>query len=250
VREFALTPDRFTRVAPPVERFDDGTVCIVQGTTWAAVSGLRTGDVARTLVEVRTRVPAGKQVVWWLAEDTQPPDAYDRLRALGLQEPRDRAPLVHALACVEEPAPGPADVEVRPVASFEEYAAATEITWEAFATPAARREAQRPHLRTEYEGMVEHGTPLTFLAWLGGRAAGIGRSVYSERGVFLIAGSVLAEARGRGVYRALVRARWDDAVARGTPALVTEALPDTSYPILKKLGFVDVGMTRRLEDRG
>jgi hypothetical protein len=50
------------------------------------------------------------------------------------------------------------------------------------------------------------------------------------------------------VYRALVRARWDDAVQRQTPALVTEALEDTSYPILTGLGFVDVGTTRRLED--
>jgi hypothetical protein len=45
-----------------------------------------------------------------------------------------------------------------------------------------------------------------------------------------------------------VRARWDDAVARGTPALVTEALRDTSYPILKRLGFTDVCTIRRLED--
>jgi predicted GNAT superfamily acetyltransferase len=59
---------------------------------------------------------------------------------------------------------------------------------------------------------------------------------------------VLEWARGRGAYRALVRARWDDAVARGTPALVTEALPDTSYPILKRVGFVDVCTIRRLED--
>ena len=72
--------------------------------------------------------------------------------------------------------------------------------------------------------------------------------MYSDRGVFLIAGAVLEPYRRRGVYRALVRARWDDAVERQTPALVTEALEDTSYPILTGLGFVDVGATRRLED--
>jgi hypothetical protein len=46
-----------------------------------------------------------------------------------------------------------------------------------------------------------------------------------------------------------VRARWDDAVARGTPALVTEANPDTSLPILLALGFQEVAPIRRLEDR-
>jgi hypothetical protein len=72
--------------------------------------------------------------------------------------------------------------------------------------------------------------------------------VYSDHGVFLIAGAVAEWARRRGVYTALVRARWDDAVARGTPCLVTEALPGTSYPILKRLGFEDVATIRRLED--
>jgi hypothetical protein len=104
------------------------------------------------------------------------------------------------------------------------------------------------HLRAEFEATRAASVPVTFLAHLDGRPAGVGRSIYSDRGVFLIAGSVLEWARGRGAYRALVRARWDDAVARGTPALVTEALPDTSYPILKRVGFVDVCTIRRLED--
>jgi hypothetical protein len=45
-----------------------------------------------------------------------------------------------------------------------------------------------------------------------------------------------------------VRARWDFAVACGTPALVTQADPATSYPILKRVGFEDVCTIRRLED--
>jgi hypothetical protein len=47
---------------------------------------------------------------------------------------------------------------------------------------------------------------------------------------------VAEEARGCGVYRALVRARWDEAVARGTPALVVQA-GQMSRPILERLGF-------------
>jgi GNAT superfamily N-acetyltransferase len=250
LREFALAPDRYTRVAPPVERFDDGTVCILEGPTWAAVSGVRTDDLAAALAAVRQRVAADKSPIWWIDDDARPADAYDRLLELGLQRPRDRADLVHALVCETEPATAPSDVRVTKVASFEEFSTATQIMWESFDTPADRREAQKAHLEDEYRQIAEHGVPITFVAWLDGRPAGVGRSVYSDRGVFLIAGSVLPEARGRGVYRALVRARWEDAVARGTPALVTEAVPDTSYPILKRLGFVDVGTTRRLEDRG
>ncbi len=90
--------------------------------------------------------------------------------------------------------------------------------------------------------------PVGFLATLDGRPAATAMSIPSERGVFLIAGATATWARGRGLYRALVRARWDDAVARGTPALVTQANPDTSYPILKRLGFADVCEIVRLED--
>ena len=66
--------------------------------------------------------------------------------------------------------------------------------------------------------------------------------------MFLIGGSTAQWARGRGVYRALVRARWDYAVGRRTPALVTHAMPDTSYPILRRMGFEEVCAIRRLED--
>jgi predicted acetyltransferase len=62
-------------------------------------------------------------------------------------------------------------------------------------------------------------------------------------------GAVLPEARGRGAYRALVRARWDDAVARGTPALTVGAGP-MSEPILRRLGFEQIVQFRRLQSVG
>jgi hypothetical protein len=37
-------------------------------------------------------------------------------------------------------------------------------------------------------------------------------------------------------------------VARGRPALATHAVPETSYPILRRLGFEDACTLRRLED--
>ena len=61
-------------------------------------------------------------------------------------------------------------------------------------------------------------------------------------------GAVLPEARGRGAYRGLVSARWDDAVARGTPALVTQA-GRMSAPILERLGFREVARIKILVDR-
>jgi hypothetical protein len=250
LREFAQNPDRYTMIAADVERFADERVCVIQGTVWAGVSGVRVGadEVEALVAEVHERVPPEKLTTWWLDPGSEPADLHERLEALGFHAPGDRGVRLHALACVDEPARGPDEVRVRRIETIEDYETAMTVMWEAFRTPKERIEQQRPHIRAEFEAHRAAGVPVSFLAELDGRAAGLGRSIYSDRGVFLIAGAVAQWARGCGVYRALVRARWDDAVARGTPALVTEALPDTSYPILKRLGFVDVCEIRRLED--
>lgn len=229
-------------------RFADERVCVLEGSVWAAVSGIRVeADGLEALaVEVRAMVAPGKSVMWWLDPDAQ--HHHGRLLELGLREPRDRGALLHALACTTPPPLGPDDVEVVRVESFEQFLSATELSWDAFATPADKRERQREQLESEFDATVRAGVPTTFLALLDGRPAGTGRSVYADQGSFLIAGAVAPWARGRGVYRTLVRARWDDAVARRAPALVTEAMPDTSYPILRGLGFEEVCLIRRLED--
>jgi len=215
---------------------------------WAAVSDVRVAEDAlpELLADVRKLVPPDKTVVWWL--DPGAEHLHDPLLELGLGEPQDSAPLLHALACTTSPAPGPEEDEVVRVETFAQFEAATELSWDAFATPPEKRDRQRLHLRSEFDAAERAGVPATFLALLDGRPAGTGRSVYAEEGSFLIAGAVAPWARKRGVYRALVRARWDDAVARGAPALVTEAMPDTSYPILRGLGFEEVCLIRRLED--
>jgi GNAT superfamily N-acetyltransferase len=87
-----------------------------------------------------------------------------------------------------------------------------------------------------------------YLAYVDGRPVGRATGSFSEHGVTLFGASVLPEARGRGAYRALVAARWADAVERGTPLLVTQAGP-MSHPILVRLGFREVCRIRALADR-
>jgi len=252
LREYAETPDRFSHIAAGgiVERFADDRVCILQGPTWAAVSGVRVGrdDVESLLEEMRTRVPADKEPVWWIGPSARPPDLHDRLQALGLGEPRDRAPLLHALVLTEEPG-RPEGIDVDRIDTYERYVAAKELQWNAFSTPEDRRARDRARLRDDFDESQRVGIPLGFLATLDGRPAGTAMAVPSDRGVFLIGGSTAEWARGRGVYRALVRARWEFAVERGTPALITHAVPNTSYPILRRLGFQEVCEIRRVQDR-
>ncbi len=250
VRSFAQCPDRYTWLAPGVERSDDGRACVIQGAVWAAVSGIRVAadEVEQLVADVQELVAAEKHAVWWIDPDVEPADLVERLTALGFREPADRVARLEAVACITAPTEGPADVEVRLAETYDDFVTGMEVMWRAFETPADRVEQQRAELRADYDSARESGTPATFLAFVDGKPAGLARSLYSDVGVFLIAGAVEEWARGRGVYRSLVRARWDDAVARKTPALVCEANPDTSYPILKRLGFVDVCSMQRLED--
>lgn len=247
LRAFAETPDRYTDISPDVERFADDRVCILQGATWAAVTDVHTDDVDALVAETRERIPTEKQQIWWLGPSVDPPDLYEQLEARGFRTPEDRADWLYALATATPPPESPG-VDVRRVETFDDFVVAMQVMWDGFETPEHRREAERPHLRANFDAQKAAGVPATFVAFVDGEPAGMGRSVYSPHGVFLIAGAVVPAMRGRGVYRALVRARWDDAVARGTPGLVTEAKPDTSYPILKRLGFEEVCVVRRLED--
>ena len=254
LRAFAESPDKFVEVADDglVTRFDDGRVCIVQGPSFASICAPKVpgGDVAQLLADVRERVPVEKHPTWWIGPSAEPTDIVDQLLGLGLAEPTDGVPVVHALAATAEPKGFRPGVEAHQVETFEDFAATAELRFEVFDVPEERRELERAHLPAYFEESQRIGIPVWFVARVDGRIAGSAGAIPSSRGVFLIGGSTATWARGRGLYTALVRARWDYAVARGTPALVTHAQPDSSYPILLHVGFQEVCEIRRLQDHG
>jgi GNAT superfamily N-acetyltransferase len=86
-----------------------------------------------------------------------------------------------------------------------------------------------------------------FIALADGEVVGAAQMLAGRTAVFLMGGAVREESRGRGAYRALVRARWDAAVERGTPALTVGA-GSMSAPVLEGLGFETVGWSDVLED--
>jgi predicted N-acetyltransferase YhbS len=251
LREYAETPDRFAPVpaGSAVTRFADERICVIQGATWAGISGprVRADELDEVIALVHELVPADKRQVWWIAPSARPENIIELLEARGFR-PAEDGPECRALALTSQPPESAPGIEVRRVETYEDFAAARQVQWDAFEVPEPRRELQRAHMRTEFEESIAHRTPLTFLATLDGKPAATGMAIPSDRGVFLVAGATATWARGRGLYRALVRARWDFAVERGTPALVTDAVVDTSYPILRRLGFVEVCTIRRFEE--
>lgn len=190
-----------------------------------------------------------KPPVWSISDLARPANLADLLRSRGFTETGDRAHELRALVLTSPPPAIAEGIEVRRIETFEDFLAARETQWEGFDAPEERRALQRPNLRRDFEESMELALPAGFLALLDGRPAATGMAVPSPRGVFLIAGATAPWARGRGLYRALVRARWDYAAERGTPALVVQAVVDTSYPILRRLGFVEVGTILRMEER-
>ena len=251
LRAYAETPDRFSPIpeGSSVTRFADERICIVQGPVWAGISGQRfpEEELDEVIALVHRLVAPEKRQSWWVGPSAQPANIIELLKSRGFRPCEDGHEL-RAMALTSAPPEPAVGIEVRRVETYEDFLASREVQWDAFEAPAERREQQRPHLRNEFEEAMEHGLPVSFLALLDGRAAATGMALPSEYGVFLIAGSTATWARGRGLYRALVRARWDYAVELGTPALVTEALIDTSYPILQRLGFTEVCTIHRLEE--
>lgn len=253
LREFAESPDRFVDVADDglISRYDDGRICVIEGPTFVSVCApnVEDGEVERLLADVREIADVAKRPSWWIGPSARPAGIVGQLKELGVREPEDRVPLVHALAVATEPAGFSTDVEARTVESFDDFVATAELRFDVFDVPPERRETEREHFAEYFEESQRIGIPVWFMATLEGKVAGSAGAIPSPRGVFLIGGSTARWARGRGVYRALVRARWDYAVARGTPALVTQAQPTTSYPILLHVGFEEVCTISRLEDR-
>jgi GNAT superfamily N-acetyltransferase len=172
---------------------------------------------------------------WEIGSSATPPDLRERLYARGMVDDDD--PDVAAMVLAAPPPPPPPGVEARPVRDVEEFIEAKRVAHAAFGMP--DDPADLEHWRFGWQEEQDAGRGRTFVALLDGRIVAHGTSTYTEHGVTLNGGSTAPDARGRGAYRALVSTRWDDAVERGIPVLVTQA-GAMSRPILERVGFVEV----------
>ena len=117
------------------------------------------------------------------------------------------------------------------------------MQWEAFESSPEEIEEARALLESRWR----ESPILRHAVWLDGQLVCTGTAAPIPNGLLLYGGATLSRARGRGAYRALVRARWDDAVSRSTPVLITQG-GSMSRPILERLGFGPVGHVHMLVD--
>jgi GNAT superfamily N-acetyltransferase len=242
--ELAENANTFTPLGPRDERIvtDRYVLWLGPGDTpgWSVAQHFRLRadelDEVRAEIHGHLRERGRTGCTWEVGTHATPGDLVERLRALGLVDDEPTA-LAVGMVLDREPPASPDGIEVRRVETDDELYAADRIAAVAFGGPPPKR---RRH--------VADATNVVYLALLDGEPVARASAAFGERGATLFGGATLPEARGRGAYRALVAARWQDAVGRGIPCLVTQAGP-MSRPILAALGFREVCEIRILVDR-
>ena len=152
------------------------------------------------------------------------------------------------LVLTRPPARGPGAFEVREVRSLQDLQAWIDVSAQAFGWP--EEDARDERARAQDTWRAERGDPAARACspstTAGPSPSGGRRS--RRTGLFLGGGATLPSDRRRGAMTALLAAAWDDAVRRGTPALVTYG-GAMSAPILAGLGFEKIGEMVHLIDR-
>lgn len=209
--------------------------------------GLRPSGVAATVEAARAvaRERDKRVLAWWItSEHDELAPALEAARLENRDTPGFEA-VENALALTSTPTGQPAEhVRIGVVNEWEEYAATGDVTREVFGLPEIPEEERRQRFE-EYLAARDLG--LSLYAAIDGRIVASCYAAFGAAGVNLFGASVAPEARGQGVYRSLVLARWDLAVERGTPALTVQA-GRMSRPICERMGFAFVEGVRVFVD--
>jgi len=247
LREVAEYPNSFSPLGENEERIETEryTLCIGAGSTWNTVQRQRfpLEEVDEVLAEVRDALrERGRKQTQWEVGSSAPDGLVDALLERGLEPDKD--PYAVALVLTRQPPAIAPELTARESESLEEMEAAMAVQWEAFDASPEEIEEARGLLPDRFRQRLY----LRHAVWLDGEIVCTGTAAATEHGLLLYGGATKVDARGRGAYRALIRARWDDAVALGTPALITQG-GSMSRPILERLGFEPVGEVHMLIDR-
>ncbi|TDD58775.1 N-acetyltransferase [Kribbella antibiotica] len=191
------------------------------------------------IAEVRA---LGQPVQWWVDDRTQPADTGEVLQSKGFRE-------IEVVEVLARNLPGdlsprldvPDDVVVRPALDAAGIEAAAAVDSEVFGwAPPSRNE-----LDHEIAAVARgERSPLRFVAEIDGEIVGAAGYTLLGDVVGLWGAAVLEKARGRGVYRALIAARCEAAVAAGANLALVRARTATSAPTLRRIGFVAYGTKR------
>jgi GNAT superfamily N-acetyltransferase len=252
VRRLAEDAFAYTPLSPASEREEREQYVLFHGRNPHHLYGLalrlRAGaDVGTVADEVRAWFAERDRTefTWLVSDSSTPRDLRQQLLGLGAQPDADEP--VYSGMVLTRPPPAVEGIEARPVETFEEYAAVRELGWDLLGISEEERAEPRARLREAWNDYQDVDI-FSFAAFVDGRVVAAGGVQFTPYGAYLAGGSTHPDYRRRGCYRALVRARWDAAAARGTPLLAVQA-GAMSKPILDRLGFQQIATVHALVDR-
>lgn len=198
------------------------------------------GVVARELL-ARARETGVEELWWWVLLDA-PPGSDELVVSLGgvINETLDVLALDLGPGVPDLGADG---VEVRWVtdpATMRDTHTVSTVVFGGSMPPRAQLEADAAVTATD----TVEGRGGGVVAYLDGAPAGTAGLSLVDGVARLWGGSVVEEHRGRGIYRALLRARIEYAVERGATMGLVRARVESSAPILRRAGFVAYGRQR------
>ncbi|GAA3805944.1 GNAT family N-acetyltransferase [Nocardioides panacisoli] len=135
------------------------------------------------------------------------------------------------------------DVEVRWAADFDTFVDAVHLNSDVFGGSKPDRAGLEPVWPEELTKLRTGGGGAV-VAYLDGRPVGTAGLTVAGPDARLWGGGVLPDARGRGVYRALLAARLAYAVERRCELAIVKGRVETSAPILRRAGFSAYGQER------
>ena len=219
-------PDHY-RVAPTVVRV--AADAPVAATLEAAVDRAREWGSAELLVWVKPDAPAGLEAALRSRGGVHD----DTVDVFAL----DLAGGVPDLAV-------PADVEVRWQLDEATTRDVIQVGIEAFEEGAVPDDERVLELAAEAAADHRDRRGACAVGYLGAHAAGGGGLSMAGDVVRLWGGGVVPDARGRGVYRAVLDARLRHAVSLGARMALVKGRVETSGPILRRVGFTAYGQER------
>jgi GNAT superfamily N-acetyltransferase len=253
--ELAEDIDLHLPAVPAVERLELGDCVLIdqRGFSFAPAGGFHRIRFEAEGVEERVRrlrelfrERGRDEFTWWVGTSSTPGDLEDRLLALGAT-PYGDDPVIASMVSTSEP-PEVEGVTVRRVERLEEFVIARELAW----STADFTDEQLAHVRAttaeRWEARQRDDHAVAFLVYVDDEPIAAGDMIFAPFAGFLSGAVTRPDYRGRGAFRALVRARWDEAVRRGTPALIVGA-GSMSRPILERIGFETVAEQHLLVDR-
>lgn len=218
------------------ETADDHRLTLYPG--WASVAWSTTRDLPALIddVERRAREAGRSSVRWWTSDRTRPADTAAVLAARGyrlaetvdvLARPIDHTEDFAALLDV------PDDIELRPADEEATLRLAGEVDASVFGWD--------PPTDAQIAAELASDTTTRWLALADGRPVGSAGMTLAGPALRLWGGAVVEDARGRGVYRALLAERLRTGAEDGAVFALVKGRIQTSAPVLRRAGFTTFG---------